>query len=114
MERDEGVIINIDEEGGISALYDEKDVVDAIFEPFNGEIRRASHVRPHNILLKIPFIILRGIFSDGGRVAAWTRKWNCRWIANMEPMDGPVLGPYTTRQEAINAEKDWLWENKGL
>jgi hypothetical protein len=30
------------------------------------------------------------------------------WWADMGPVDGPVLGPYCSRSEALGAEKKWL------
>lgn len=42
-----------------------------------------------------------------------------RWVADMRPSGGPVLwGPegtgYPTRQAALDAERVWLRENRGL
>lgn len=45
------------------------------------DIRRASHVEP----------------TDDGR-----------WTADLSPVDGPSLGPFTTRSEALLAEQTWL------
>lgn len=45
------------------------------------EIRRASHVEPT---------------PDG------------RWTADMRPLAGPVLGPFSTRSQALVAEVAWL------
>jgi hypothetical protein len=36
------------------------------------------------------------------------------WTADMSPVDGPVLGPFTTRAEGLVAEREWLTANKGL
>jgi hypothetical protein len=44
-------------------------------------IRRASHVEP----------------SDNGR-----------WLADLSPVGGPVLGPFDLRTEALSAEVSWL------
>lgn len=44
-------------------------------------IRRASHVEPN---------------SEG------------LWIADLSPVDGPKLGPFTTRSQALQAEVAWL------
>ena len=44
-------------------------------------IFRASHVEPTN---------------DG------------RWTADLSPVDGPVLGPFDKRSEALDAEIEWL------
>jgi hypothetical protein len=30
------------------------------------------------------------------------------WWANMGPVDGPVLGPYQSRTEALEVERGWL------
>jgi hypothetical protein len=30
------------------------------------------------------------------------------WWADMGPVDGPVLGPYGSRSEALEAERGWL------
>lgn len=30
------------------------------------------------------------------------------WWADMGPVDGPVLGPFTSRTEALRAERGWL------
>ena len=30
------------------------------------------------------------------------------WWADMGPVDGPVLGPYGSRSEALGAEGEWL------
>jgi len=32
------------------------------------------------------------------------------WWADMSPVDGPVLGPFTTRDDALKAETEWLLE----
>jgi hypothetical protein len=47
-------------------------------------IRRASHVEPDS----------RG-----------------RWLADLSPIHGPVLGPFNRRSEALTAELDWLEAN---
>jgi hypothetical protein len=36
------------------------------------------------------------------------------WTADMTPVDGPVLGPYTTRAYALDAERIWLQRERGL
>ncbi len=45
------------------------------------QITRASHVEPDR---------------DGN------------WWADMGPVEGPVLGPYGNRSEALGAEREWL------
>ena len=33
------------------------------------------------------------------------------WWADMGPVDGPVLGPFRSRMEALGAERGWLAEH---
>jgi hypothetical protein len=47
-------------------------------------ISRASHVEP----------------DDSGR-----------WLADLTPVAGPVLGPFDLRSEALDAEQVWLAKN---
>lgn len=30
------------------------------------------------------------------------------WTADLTPVDGPVLGPYPLRRDALRAEREWL------
>ena len=34
-----------------------------------------------------------------------------RWIADLSPVDGPCLGPFLKRSEALTAEQTWLEEH---
>jgi hypothetical protein len=31
-----------------------------------------------------------------------------QWTADLSPVDGPVLGPFPCRTDALNAERQWL------
>jgi hypothetical protein len=31
-----------------------------------------------------------------------------RWTADLAPVHGPVLGPFSSRSEALTAERHWL------
>jgi len=68
----------VDAGGSVRCIYDE--VLD-LREIGTLQITRASHVEPDN---------------EG-----------C-WWADMGPVDGPVLGPYGSRSEALGAERGWL------
>jgi hypothetical protein len=35
------------------------------------------------------------------------------WWADMGPVDGPVLGPFRNRTEALQAEREWLIRRQG-
>ena len=65
-------------DGGVWCIYDESLDLRALGRL---QITRASHVEPD---------------SDGN------------WFADMGPSSGPVLGPFRSRTEAIQAERWWL------
>jgi hypothetical protein len=67
--------------GEIRCLYDEVLDLTALGRP---AITRASHVEPD---------------SDG------------HWWADLSPVEGPSLGPYQRRTEALCAEHSWLEAN---
>lgn len=69
----------------VEAIYSD-DAVDVLSELGNVSIRRASSVEPCN----------------GG------------WCADLAPVFGPVLGPFAKRQQAIDAEINWLQQNRNL
>ena len=65
-------------DGGVRCIYDE--ALD-LREIGKLQITRASHVEPD---------------AEG------------YWWADMGPSGGPALGPFTSRTEALGAEKEWL------
>ena len=73
----------IDREGKLTYVYDDA-LMEALRDLGPAETRRASHVEPG---------------SDGKH-----------WFADMTPLtgNGPVLGPFSSRQEALTAEAAWL------
>lgn len=69
-------------DGTLQAIYDE--ALD--LQNIGGvNIKRASHVEP-------------------------TPEHPGQWTADMTPVNGPVLGPFSTRREALAAEVAWLDE----
>ena len=75
----------VDAGGSVRCIYDEG--ID-LREIGTLKITRASHVEPDN---------------EG------------YWWADMGPVYGPVLGPFTRRSEALGAERGWLMAaGKGL
>ena len=68
----------VDADGGVRCIYDESLDLRALGKL---QITRASHVEPD---------------LDGN------------WWADMGPSGGPVLGPFGTRGQALQAEKRWL------
>lgn len=91
--------------------------VRAIYSPLTSQIakalggpvttRRASHVEPTADLSEAA---RRSIFEIWG---CWPSEvlWPSAWWADMTPVGGPVLGPYETREEALDDEKVWLEEH---
>lgn len=78
----------ISKDGDILTIYDDS-LLD--FEAQGGDIiiRRASHVEP---------VFSNELFCNG-------------WMADLAPVGGPKLGPFTTRQKALDAELEWLCKN---
>jgi len=70
--------------------------------------RRASRVEPVNWWLRVAFRLIRRRVADDSRLAAFTRRWRCRWRADLALSGGPVLGPFGERADAIAAEVEWL------
>ncbi len=68
-------------DGRIRGIYGEDIALDALGST---RITRASHVEPD---------------AQG------------RWLADLAPVGGPVLGPYERRSEALEAEVAWLEEH---
>lgn len=67
-------------DGNGRCVYDEAIDVSAIG---NVSIARGSHVEPN---------------QEG------------QWMADLHPVDGPILGPFKSRSEALAAEVAWLHE----
>jgi len=65
-------------DGAVRCIYDEAIDLSALGSP---TITRGSHVEPD---------------TDG------------RWIADLSPVNGPQLGPFDHRSEALAAELQWL------
>ena len=91
------------------ALRDSK-MITALGHQEAGDVRRGGHVRPASLVLRVGFVLLRGLLGEQTAIAAWTRTWQCRWIADVRVSGGSVLGPFETRMEAIQAEESWLSE----
>lgn len=74
--------------------------------------RRASHITPTCLKLKLWFKLLRWVFGDSGRVGEWTRRWVCAWTVDLRPSGGPVIDGFMSRRKAIDFEHRWLMEEK--
>jgi|688.fasta_scaffold1399723_2 hypothetical protein len=68
--------------------------------------RRVSRIEPTNRAVRWMFYRIRNRCRDDSRLAEFTRRWPCRWQARI--LDGPILGPFDSRQAAIAAEITFL------
>ena len=74
----------------------------------SSNVRRASHVEPVNLILRIMFYAIR-LFGEDGRMGNWTRGWSCRWRVNLSPIGGIVIPvDFASRNSAISFEIDYL------
>jgi hypothetical protein len=93
--------------------------VRAIYSPLTAQIakamggavttRRASHVEPTADLSERALRELEEKFKR--ETKDLQEIFVHSWWADMTPVGGPVLGPYDTREEALNDEKVWLEEH---
>jgi hypothetical protein len=72
------MVLLVGSQGELSGIYSEEIDLTSLGRI---SIRRASHVEPD---------------AEG------------RWWADMAPVDGPKLGPFDYRTEALDAERHWL------
>ena len=109
-------------DGTIRHIYDER--IDALSRSVGDKDRetvRASHVEP---TAELPDSALRYLHAKSYATAHGNlpkspkayknlKELKGLWWADMSPItgkDGPVLGPFQHRSEALTAERDWLNE----
>ena len=114
--RDE-VILELDERGDLVFVDDPE--TKAVQELATCRRQRLSRIEPSNWMLRIIFYLIRWTVSDNSHLANFTRGWNCGWRANMALSNGPILWgeddkPFTTRQAALDAERQWISEKMGI
>ena len=68
----------VEQSGAVRCIYSEEFDLHLLGSP---HIRRASHVEPNT---------------------------HGQWTADLSPVDGPTLGPFVTRSQALDAELQWL------
>ena len=92
-------ILTFDEKAGVMFVYEDAekvlgDEILTLLELGDFSTKRASHVEPSRVR--------KGMTE----LSAWT--------ADMSPVGGPILGPFSFRYEALKAERDWLREERGV
>lgn len=82
--------ITFEVDGRIKFIYD--DTVAEVMREVGGKlnVKRASHVEP----------TVCDLYEGGPKFDGWQ--------ADMSPVGGPVLGPYGTRGQALDAERNYL------
>jgi hypothetical protein len=71
-------------------------------------------IRPNGIMQFIYNDALTAMLDHGDaniRRASHVEPCGTKWTADLQPVNGPVLGPFTLRQEALDAEIEWLNKN---
>jgi hypothetical protein len=100
------VTLTIDDEG--NAVFLKSHGADLFCSIGSVKTQRGSHVEPKYWPLRIAFHVIRLLVKDDSRVAQWTREWWCMWRVNLAPVNGPVVGYWRDRMEAIAFEINYL------
>lgn len=104
------VVLTFNENGTIRFI--DKPAVSGVLSHFGIKERlRASRIEPVNRLLRWLFYLIRDRSTDNSALAAFTRRWPCKWQVDLSLSGGPVLGPYRSRADALSAEVQWLEEH---
>ena len=99
------VKVVIPPDGSPRAVYSEE--AQALLAPIGDvEVRRASHVEP---TAELSDDAREWLLNSRGVQSALLREH--AWWADLTPVNGPVLGPYNTRDYALKEEIDWLDKN---
>jgi len=102
----ESVVVSIDTEGTATYLVNEH--TKGLF-PDAQEPRRATHIEPELLPLRLAFRALRKAFGDDGTVAAWTRSWTIgTWQADFTPIGESIVHGFQSHAQAVRFEVYWL------
>ncbi|HFZ8522914.1 hypothetical protein ACSZNZ_17845 [Aeromonas caviae] len=73
--------------------------------------QRVSRIVPTSFLLMAAFLVIRKMCPDKSKLAAWTRRWGCKWKVLI---DGETYGPFQCRAAAIEFEKEKIYQQGKL
>ena len=106
--------IVIDNEGRIRHLLEDScELIDRVSGSVD-KIVRNSHVETwHSLAESAKQQLLDRNVVAGDTIVGHDLPLAKAWWADMQPVRGPVLGPFTTREDALEAELIWL-RQKGL
>ena len=68
------------------------------------EVQRAAHVEPFDELSEMA----KSVYLENNCTKIAHRITCDDWFVDLTLLKGPVLGPYTTRKEALQVEAGWL------
>lgn len=102
--------IVIDTDGQIKFIVHPE--LHAFAEMGNTQSYRASHIEPVNAMLRLAFHLLRNLFGEVGLISDFTRQWPVVWRVNLNLSDGPIIGRFKNRQDALDCEVQWLLDNR--
>lgn len=102
------ITISIDQNGTLEFIAHES--LAALLDEGKATKTRASHVYPAGFFRRQLFWFLRWATGEQGFISDWTRRWNCLWAVQI--VDGPYLGTYPVRADAIAAEVAWIEANR--
>lgn len=77
----------------------------------NMTTRRASHVLPAHPIKRAAFRLLRSVFSEQGKVAAWCRNWRGPWQVRFASDPGTVVYSHKSRRVCIDWEVKTITQN---
>lgn len=68
-------------------------------------------VRPNGTVEFVYIDELRDLLLEGAPIikrVSHVEPDGIRWMADLSPVNGPLLGPFDTREQALSAEVDYL------
>ena len=68
---------------------------------------RAGYVWPKHPVKRAAFRLLRRVFGDAGRVAAWTRRWRGPWVVVAAKTGRQIGTIYFSHALAVESEVRW-------
>ena len=101
-------VITITPQGTIEVIYHANAEPDLSNVGVTTTDRRGAYVWPANILYRCAFKTLRQVFGDKGKVADWTRRWQCGFSLWRASDKTRLPGTYRGHDEAVKAEVNML------
>lgn len=98
-ERHRPMVAQINSVGELVFAWQDEVADEALLDLGEVVIATASYVEPAPMRIE----------KEGNDSAGWGWAWG--WTADLSPVGGPVLGPFTMKNDALEAERNWLDAN---